>query len=89
MYMEILPEAQQSDAITVQILTELLAAYFKYFDSDYSDLKKLLDMEPLEITILRHGTIDSYKATTGRQVPVINPDRQDVADILRWQYYHH
>ena len=88
MYLEILPEAQQSDAVTVQILTELLAAYFKYFDSDYSDLKKLLDMEPLEITILRYGTIDSYKAVTGRHVPAINPDRQDVADILRWQYSH-
>ena len=88
MYVEVLPEAQQSDAITVQILTELLAAYFKYFDSDYSDLKKLLDMEPLEITILRHGTIDGYKAATGRYVPSINPDRQDVTDILRWQHYH-
>ena len=45
-------------------------------------------MEPLEITILRHGVIGSYKAATGRHVPAINPDRQDVADILRWQYAH-
>ena len=88
MYVEILPEAQQSDAVTTQILTELLAAYFKYFDSDYSDLKKLLNMEPLEITILRHGSIAGYKAATGRYVPTVNPDRQDVADILRWQYHH-
>ena len=88
MYLEILPEAQQSDAITVQVLTEHLATYFKYFDSDYSDLKKLLDMEPLEVTVLRHGTIDGYRAATGRHVSPINPDRQDVTDILRWQQSH-
>ena len=88
MYVEILPEAQLADAIAVQVLTEHLAAYFKYFDSDYSDLKKLLDMEPLKITILRHGTIAGYKAATGRHVSAINPDRQDVADILRWQRCH-
>jgi len=87
MYVEILPEAQQSDAITVQLLTEHMAAYFKYFDSDYSDLKKLLDMEPLEITILKHGTIDSYKAYNDRFVPSMNPDRQVISDILKWQYY--
>ena len=34
MYVEILPEAQLADAIAVQVLTEHLAAYFKYFDSE-------------------------------------------------------
>ena len=77
-----------ADAIAVQVLTEHLAAYFKYFDSDYSDLKKLLNMEPLQITILRHGSIADYRAATGRHIPAVNPDRQDIADILRWQRNH-
>ena len=31
---------------------------------------------------------DSYVSATGRYVPKINPDRQDIQDIIRWQYTH-
>ena len=59
--------------------------YFKHFDSDYGDLKKLLNMEPLKITILKYGTIASYERLRGQKVPRINPDMMDVMGLLRQQ----
>lgn len=85
MYLEIPPEAQGSETTARSVLTEHLSLYFKYFDSDYGDLKKLLNMEPLEITILKYGTIAAYEKTLGLRLPRINPGMLDVMGLLRQQ----
>ena len=82
MYLEIPPEAQASEVTVRTVLTEHLSLYFKHFDSDYGDLKKLLNMEPLEITILRYGTIADYEARIGGHVSRINPGMLDIIGIL-------
>ena len=81
-YLEIPPEAQASEVTVRTVLTEHLSLYFKHFDSDYGDLKKLLNMEPLEITILRYGTIADYEARIGGRVSRINPGMLDIVGIL-------
>ncbi|QNL43752.1 GH3 auxin-responsive promoter family protein [Oscillibacter hominis] len=85
MYVEITPEAQVDDVTTRQVLTEHLTVYFKYFDSDYSDLKKLLNMEPLQITILKYGTISGYEQQTGHKLYRINPGMLDITGLLKYQ----
>lgn len=85
MYIEIKPDAQIRDVTAKQLITEHLAAYFKYFDSDYSDLKKLLNMEPLHITIVKYGTIARIEERLGRPLPRINADALDLNDLLRCQ----
>lgn len=85
MYLEIPPDAQAGEVTARPVLTEHLSAYFKYFDSDYGDLKKLLNMEPLEITILKYGTISAYEARLGVRLPRINPGMLDVMGLLRQQ----
>lgn len=85
LYAEILPEAQLGDVVVKQVLQEHLSVYFKYFDSDYSDLKKLLNMEPLQITILRYGTIGGYQREMGHTLHRINPGMLDVNGLLRYQ----
>ena len=85
MYLEIPPEAQMGEVMTKAVLTEHLSLYFKYFDSDYGDLKKLLNMEPLEITLLKHGSIAAYEQRLGEKIPRINPDMMDVTGLLRQQ----
>lgn len=82
MYAEILPEAQLHDVVAREVLQEHLGVYFKYFDSDYHDLKKLLDMEPLQITILKYGTIAGYEREIGHRLHQINPGRLDVNGLL-------
>ncbi len=85
MYLEVDPEAQMRDVVVKQVLTEHLSVYFKYFDSDYGDLKKLLNMEPLQITILKTGTIAGYERKSGRQLYRINPDTLDINGLLDFE----
>lgn len=85
MYVELKPDAQGSSAITRQVLMEHLAVYFKSFDSDYSDLKKLLNMEPLNVTVLKFGTIKGYEKHYNRALSRINPDISDISELLRFQ----
>ena len=85
LYVEITPEAQAHDVVVKQVLQEHLAVYFKYFDSDYSDLKKLLNMEPLQISILRYGTISGYQREMGHTLHRINPGMLDISGVLRYQ----
>ena len=85
MYLEIPPDAQASEVVTRSVLTEHLSLYFKYFDSDYGDLKKLLNMEPLEITVLKYGTIAAYERRMGQRLARINPGMLDVMGLLRQQ----
>ena len=82
MYLEIPPDAQGSEVAAKSVLTEHLSLYFKYFDSDYGDLKKLLNMEPLEITILKYGTIAAYEKRMGTHLPRINPGMLDIIGLL-------
>ena len=85
MYLEIPPNAQVTDVTVRSVLTEHLSLYFKHFDSDYGDLKKLLNMEPLQITILKYGTIAAYESRIGTRLPRINPGMLDVMGLLRQQ----
>ena len=85
MYIELSPESVANDAVSKSVLTEHLSVYFKYFDSDYNDLKRLLNMEPLTITILKYGAITAYKRRTGRPLARINPSALDVSALLKLQ----
>ena len=78
----------QPEALTVSlrsVLTEHLSLYFKYFDSDYGDLKKLLNMEPLQITVLKYGTIAAYEKKLGERLSRINPGMLDIIGLLKQQ----
>ena len=68
-----------------QILQEHLSIYFRSYDGDYKDLKRLLGMDPLRVTVLRTGTIEAYTRRTGRTVLPVGAPREVVLDILRLQ----
>lgn len=78
MYIEMKPESLLSNAITQEILKEHLSVYFKYVDNDYSDLKRILGMDPLVVTILKCGTFEEYTRRTGRSIRPINPSPYEV-----------
>jgi hypothetical protein len=85
MYIEMKPESLLSNAITQEILKEHLSVYFKYVDNDYSDLKRILGMDPLVVTILKCGTFEEYTRRTGRSIRPINPSPYEVREILKLQ----
>ena len=84
LYVEIKKEALESFAVSQQILTEHLSVYFKCFDNDYSDLKRLLGIEPLVVTILRCGTIEAYQKK-GHVIRRMNPPNLQLFELIRTQ----
>lgn len=82
MYLEITPQARLTEVVTKQVLTEHLSVYFRYFDSDYKDLKKLLNIEPLRITVLPYGSISGFEEKYGEKLRRINPDRLRLLRLL-------
>lgn len=85
MYVEMKPECLFSSAVTVSILKEHMGVYFKYVDEDYKDLKKILGIDPLEITILRCGTFQTYYETGREKMRRINPTQYELGELLKSQ----
>jgi len=82
MYIEMAEESLSTHAITIEVLKEHLSVYFRYVDSDYKDLKHILGMDPLEITILRCGTFDSYERDYGSLPHHINPSWREISSLM-------
>nr|WP_320026359.1 GH3 auxin-responsive promoter family protein [uncultured Acetobacterium sp.] len=82
MYVEIGASSIASRGLSKEILKEHLTVYFKYVDHDYKDLKHILGMEPLEITILKSGTFEEYEKQTGRKIRHINPSVYHIKELL-------
>lgn len=82
LYVEIEREAFLKHAIRTDVLRDLLTTYFKYTDQDYRDLKKLLGMDPLRVTVLRTGSFAAYEARHGRRPRAMNPDRYELDELL-------
>lgn len=85
LYVELSPQSLVSQAVSQEILREHLSVYFKYVDQDYKDLKRILGVDPLEITILKCGTFSAYEQQGGKHLRKINPSVYDVMDLLRLQ----
>ncbi|HHW25673.1 MAG TPA: GH3 auxin-responsive promoter family protein [Bacillota bacterium] len=82
MYVELSREAVTSGAVSREILRDRLTIYFKYVDSDYNDLKRILGIDPLEITVLRCGTFEEYGRKFGKISRRINPDPLEIRRLL-------
>lgn len=85
MYVEMRSDALVNAAMGKQILRDHLSVYFKYVDQDYKDLKTILGMDPLEITILKCGTFAAYEKNRGRKLKRINPPAFEVMELLRFE----
>ena len=85
LYVELEPGARQSPALSREIIRDHLAVYFRYYDGDYKDLKRLLGVDPLRVTMLKTGTIRLFEERTGRGMPKIGAPREMVLDLLRAQ----
>lgn len=87
LYIEMAPENLHLIAVSRQVIKEHLEVYFKYFDADYNDLKKMLGIEPLQIDILKCGTIDAFFQETGKRTRRMNPSEFDLFDLLEFDTY--
>ncbi|RGY03080.1 auxin-responsive protein [Blautia sp. OF03-15BH] len=85
MYVEVEKGALAERAVSSEILKEILSTYFKYIDQDYRDLKKILGMDPLVVTILKCGSFDAYSEKYGKTLRHMNPSRRELAELIRMQ----
>lgn len=70
-------------ALTKDIIKEHLSIYFRYVDADYKDLKSLLGIDPLAVSIIPAGTMSKYIDTFGRNLRRLNPSPYDVIEVLK------
>ena len=85
MYVELEQNALINHAMSTEILKDLLSTYFKYIDQDYRDLKKILGMDPLKVTVLRCGTFQTYEYHTGTKIRQMSPSYHDLSELIRMQ----
>ena len=85
MYVEVEKGALAEKAVSFEILKEILSTYFKYIDQDYRDLKKILGMDPLMVTILKCGSFGAYSEKYGKTLRHMNPSRRETAELIRMQ----
>lgn len=84
LYVEMSPGALVSAAVSTEILREQVSTYFRYIDQDYRDLKKILGMDPLQVTILACGTFENYRRIHG-DIPRMNPSSHEMSALLSSQ----
>ena len=85
-YLHIYVELERSNlinsAISIRILQDQLGIYFRYLDQDYEDLKKILGIDPLKITLLKCGTFEVYERRYGTKIRTMNPEGGEINDLL-------
>ena len=82
MYVELDRDALSGMAANINVLKEHLTIYFKYLDSDYSDLKKILGVDPLNVTIVKCGTFEAFQKQNGKPIRHMNPPHIEVSRFL-------
>ena len=85
LYIELEKESLIHSALSNEIIHSLLTAYFKYIDQDYRDLKNILGVDPLEISILHCGTFDTYYKKTNKKIRHMNPTYYELNELLNIQ----
>ena len=83
MYVEIAPHELLGRAMSTEILKEVLTTYFKYIDHDYSDLRKIIGMDPLKVSIVRCGSFDAYERRNNKKIPNMSPTFFELRDLLQ------
>lgn len=82
LYVEVGQEGMRS-GLNQDIIAEHLSIYFRHIDSDYKDLKALLGMDPLKVTLIPRGTIGQFIDTFGRNIRRMNPSHYDLIEIQK------
>lgn len=70
--------------MSVQVLREHLKVYFKFMDTDYDDLEKMLGIDPLRITVLKCGSFQHCREELGEDIPAINPGKYVINKLMSY-----
>ena len=82
LYVELKRNSLVDTAVSIRILQDQLGIYFRYLDQDYEDLKKILGVDPLKITMLKCGTFSTYEKKFGSTIRKMNPESCEINDLM-------
>lgn len=82
LYVEIGIEGLKA-GLNKDIIGEHLSIYFRHIDSDFKDLKSLLGIDPLKISVIPRGSIGLFFDSFGRNIRRMNPSHYDLVEILK------
>ena len=82
LYVELERDNLAGSAVSIRILQDQLGIYFRYLDQDYEDLKKILGVDPLKITLRKCGTFETYRRRFGTPIRSMNPGSREISDLL-------
>lgn len=82
LYVELKRDNLIDSAVSIRILQDQLGIYFRYLDQDYEDLKKILGVDPLKITMLKCGTFMTYERKFGATIRKMNPESCEINDLM-------
>ncbi len=85
MYVEMDETAANGAAANQQLVRDHMGVYFRHYDHDYEDLKRMLGIEPLQVTLLTRGTIEAFERQYKQRLRRINPPQQDIINLLYLQ----
>lgn len=80
-FVEIEEKTPEASYLNEQLIKEHFSVYFRHYDHDYNDLKRLLGVEPLKVTVLPVGILKEFEKKYGHSIRKINPSMQDVVDL--------
>ncbi len=81
LFVELEEESLPTQAVAADIIKEHLSVYFRYYDQDYTNLKKLIQMDPLRVTVVKSGSFSAFCELRGYPLHGINPPASDVMDF--------
>ncbi len=81
LFVELEEDSLPTQAVAADIIKEHLSVYFRYYDQDYINLKKLIHMDPLKVTVVRSGSFRAFEELRGYPLHGINPPASDVMDF--------
>lgn len=80
---ELNPSSSDPGWDRIDMIKAQIELNFSYVDQDFKNLRKMLGIEPLTITILPLGTIEAYQKTIHHRLSKVNPNHFDVVEILK------
>ncbi len=86
LYLEINQSRFTENAVSTEIVKDILSTYFKYIDQDYRDLKKILGMDPLKVTLVKCGTFEAFKKLRHRPIAKMNPPSSELRELINLQF---
>ncbi len=82
MYVEVKSSAANSAFMSEQLILDCFSAYYRKYDHDYDDLKKLLGMDPTVVTVLPEGSISKYEEMRNCKLRTVNPTAADIINLM-------